>query len=174
MSDHDEIGTPAWEARVLRRQAELDPGAAEDLRRRADELDPPADEAGGVIPFLGAPFQAQRGPVVPPAMGTDAYEAAVYRSAADECDDPGKAAAWLLRADQLDPPDSAETVATTASVFGTLRNLADTEPVLAVGVGINMCGLCEVAHGGPAPFPHAPTCAWVAARRIVGAPADAG
>lgn len=72
-----------------------------------------------------------------------------------------------------DDPMSAETVATTASVFGTLRNLADTEPVLAVGVGINMCGLCEVAHEGPAPFPHKPTCAWVAARNIVGAPADA-
>jgi hypothetical protein len=71
-----------------------------------------------------------------------------------------------------DDPESAATRSTTASVFGTLRNLADTEPVLAVGVGINMCGLCEVAHEGPAPFPHADTCPWVAARQIVGAPVD--
>lgn len=42
MPDHDEIGTPAWEAAVLRRQADLCeslvPEQAAALRRRADEL----------------------------------------------------------------------------------------------------------------------------------------
>jgi hypothetical protein len=71
-----------------------------------------------------------------------------------------------------DDPASAETRSNTASVFGILRQLADTEPVLAVGVGINMCGLCEVAHEGPSPFPHAPRCPWIAARNIVGAPVE--
>jgi hypothetical protein len=167
MSDHDEIGTPAWEAAVLRRQAELDPGAAESLRRRADELDPPdsADAAGSerVEALTARLAEAFDMPVE--LLNMDHWHAARHAQAREFAD------SLRATADGLDP-DSPETIATTASVFGTLRNLADTEPVLGVGVGINMCGLCEVAHGGPAPFPHADTCPWVAARQIVGAPAD--
>lgn len=51
-ADHDEIGTPAWEARVLRRQAEVDTVNAESLRRRADELDPP-DQVSDLATWLG-------------------------------------------------------------------------------------------------------------------------
>jgi hypothetical protein len=55
MPDHDEIGTPAWEAMVLRRQADhpfTGAEAAESLRRRADQLDPPAPETAGVFALL--------------------------------------------------------------------------------------------------------------------------
>jgi hypothetical protein len=75
-ADHDEIGTPAWEARVLRRQAEhLDANGQSDtaasVRRRADELDPPATAEPGTTDLRDAHHEWIQRLDIDDTVGTD-------------------------------------------------------------------------------------------------------
>lgn len=157
MPDHDDIGTPAWEAALLRRQAELaadgcDPDEAEALRRRADELDPPTEPAPtGVnvpMPEGGGHLHITPGLLADIAESHDITreEAAEKIAGALRVEGPALAAGW--RDVTLPPPTRDQHLDDEArasidlmgegtlaafvnhgTVFAVLRDIADAEPL---------------------------------------------